>query len=145
MAVFEQATCDRARSRSGAVQGTALAAETNAGSHLFKNACHDMLAGVGDAQVAPGMLEIDTEHIRAERQRAFDEILVFVVGRQIEVTAWVRSKRCGGLRKHVSEWRVVIKHLQHPEAQLVVASRLLIDYGRGTDFNHGRSVQQTLG
>lgn len=129
----------------GAVQGTALAAEPNAGPHLFKNACHDMLAGVGDAQVAPGMLEIDTEHIRSERQRAFDEILVFAVGRQIEVTAWIRPERCGGLRKHISEWRVVIKHLQNPEAQLVVASRFLIDHGWRADFNHGRSVQQTLG
>lgn len=73
----------------GAMQGTALAAEPNAESHLFKNACHDMLVRVADAEVAPGMLELDTEHVCSERQRAFNEILVFAVVGQIEVSAWV--------------------------------------------------------
>lgn len=103
-----------------------------------------MLAGVGNAEVASGMLEIDTERVRSKHQSALDEILVFAVGGQIKVPAWVRPERQGGLHQHIPEWRVVIEDVQNPEAQLVVASRFLIDHGRGADFNHGHSVQQSM-
>lgn len=103
-----------------------------------------MLAGVGNAEVASGMLEIDTERVRSKRQRALDEILVFAVGGQIEVPARVRPERHGGLNQHIPEWRAVIEDVQNPEAQLVVASRFLIDHGRRANFNHGHSVQQSM-
>lgn len=94
---------------------------------------------MGDAKVASRMLEVDPQLGRSEVKGALNEVFAFQISRKLQATSFIAAKRMRRFGQHGAERRIIIEHVKDPEAKLEISPRLLIDRGRGANFNHPRN------
>src|SRR5437660_2779679 len=93
-------------------------------------------AVAGQDEIAEGVFVIDADRLVAELKRAFHEVLIILVGGQLDTGESLLAQGVGDASQHFSKWSRVVERLARPKDEIPSATCIGLDSWSATDLDH---------